>query len=578
MTILENIKNDLLHIIESMYAITNIDITIVDNKLKRVVATQFLKEKMGKQAPRNSAFHKCILTGEQYFIENPRLDPLCIDCQDVESCMELTELCIPIKFDNEIIGVLGMCAYNEKAKRNLILNRDSYINFEYQLSNMISTILKEKHTTKLLEYRSSELETLIDSLNEGIIILDNNEKVIRINSYLKNESHIFKNNVNIRDILSSRNYNLLLTKDFDGQIGPIRIANKEYIINSSPIYTASRKEGRVLVFSDFEKMKESVLKSTGSKGIYTFEDIVGESEKLIHAKRQAMEISNSLVTVLLLGETGTGKDLFARAIHGNSSRNKEIFMPVNCGAIPENLIESELFGYEKGSFTGAEQGGKIGKFEISKDGTLFLDEIGDLDYNMQVKLNRVLEDKKIMRIGSHNEIDANPRIIAATHRDLKSMVVDNEFREDLYYRINIVPIYIPALREREYDIIILARHFLSKLSKLYNKDIDGFTGECEKLLLKYTWPGNIRELKNIIEYAIIFEENSQIGVENIKEKLKIVRHSCETANLSELTRIYEKGVIENRLRNLEDTVEAKKRVAKELGISLATLYRKLDGQ
>lgn len=576
MTILENIKNDLLHIIESMYAITNIDITIVDNKLNRVVATKFLKEKMGKQAPRNSAFHKCILTGEQYFIENPRLDLLCLDCEDVENCMELTELCIPIKFDNEIIGVLGMCAYNEKAKRNLILNRDSYINFEYQLSNMISTILNEKHTTKLLEYRSSELATLIDSLNEGIIILDNNEKVMTINSYLKNESNIFKNNVDIREILSNRNYNLLLAKDFHGQIGPIRIGNKEYVINASSIYTASRKEGTVLVFSDFEKMKESVLKSTGSKGIYTFDDIVGESEKLVHARRQAMEISNSLVTVLLLGETGTGKDLFARAIHGSSSRNKEIFMPVNCGAIPENLIESELFGYEKGSFTGAEQGGKIGKFEISKEGTLFLDEIGDLPYNMQVKLNRVLEDKKIMRIGSHNEIDANPRIIAATHRDLKSMVSANGFREDLYYRINLVPIHIPSLRERGYDIIILARQFLKKLSKIYNKNIEGFTSECEKLLLNYSWPGNIRELKNIIEYALIFEKNSRIGIKNISAKLGIDKREDGIVNLAELTKQYEKEVIEGKLRNMEDTVKAKKRVAKELGISLATLYRKLD--
>lgn len=578
MSILENIKNDLLHIIESMYAITNIDITIVDNKLNRVVATQYLKEKMGNQAPRNSAFHKCILTGQQYFIENPRLDPLCLDCQALENCLELTELCIPIKFDNGIIGVLGMCAYNEKAKRNLTVNRDSYINFEYQLSNMISTILNEKHSAKLLEYRSSELATLIDSLNEGIIILDNNEKVMTINSYLKNDSHIFTNNIKIREILSNRNYELLLSKDFQGQIGPIRIENKEYIINSSPIYTGNRREGTVLVFSDFEKMKESVLKSTGSKGIYTFDDIIGESEKLIHAKRQAMEISNSLVTVLLLGETGTGKDLFARAIHGSSGRNQEIFMPVNCGAIPENLIESELFGYEKGSFTGADQGGKLGKFEISKDGSLFLDEIGDLPYMMQVKLNRALEDKKIMRIGSHNEIDANPRIIAATHRDLRSMVGDNRFREDLYYRINIVPIRIPPLRERGYDIIILARHFLKKLSKLYNKNIVGFTSDCEKLFLKYSWPGNIRELRNIIEYAIIFEENSHIGLESIKEKLKIADDRFESRSLAELSRLYEKELIETRLRNLEDTVEAKKRVAKELGISLATLYRKLDGQ
>lgn len=558
-----------------MYAITKIDITIVDDKLNRVVATQFLKENMGGTAPINSAFHKCILTGNQYFIENPRKDPICRDCENLASCRELTELCIPIKFNNEIIGVLGMCAYNEKAQRNLVVNRDSYINFEYQLSNMISTILHEKHNARLLEYRSSELATVINSLNEGIIILDNDERIVTINSYLK-EDPTFTRGVSLRQILYNRNYELLLDKNFNGEIGPIKIGNKEYVINASPINTAKGKEGTVLVFSDFEKMKESVFQSTASKDIISFDDIIGESEGLAYARQQAIEISNSLVTVLLLGETGTGKDLFARAIHNRSNRKEEIFMPLNCGAIPENLIESELFGYEKGSFTGASEAGKIGKFEISKDGSLFLDEIGDLPLNMQVKLNHALENKKIMRVGSHKEIDAAPRIIAATHRDLKSMVLENRFRQDLYYRINIVPIRIPPLRERGYDIILLARHFLNKLSKLYNKDIEGFTGESEKILLSYSWPGNIRELKNIIEYAIIFEENSHITSKTIKDKVKSIDNDHEGKSLAELTRAYEKSLIENRLGKLDDSLQAKNKVAKDLGISLATLYRKME--
>ena len=576
MTILENIKNDLLHIIESMYAIKYIDINIVDEKLNRVVATQLLKEKMDSKAPINSAFHKCIVTGEQYFIENPRINSICSDCQSLDTCMELAELCIPIKFNNKIIGVLGMCAYNEKAKQNLIVNRDSYINFEYQLSNMISTILNEKHTIELLEYRSSELTTLINSLNEGIMILDNDERIVTINSYIKDNINLDNKDTGIRNLLSNRNYNLLSNKNFHGEIGPIRIIDKEYVINANPIYTKDRKEGTVLVFSDFEKMKESVFSSTGSRDIVSFEDIVGESESFLNAKGQAIDISNSNVPILLLGETGTGKDLFAKAIHGKSIRNEEIFMPVNCGAIPENLIESELFGYEKGSFTGADHGGRAGKFEVSKGGTLFLDEIGDLPLNMQVKLNRVLEDKKIMRIGSHKEIDVNPRIIAATHRDLRSMVLDNSFREDLFYRLSIVPIHIPPLRERGLDIIILAKYYLKKLSKLYNKDIEGFTSQCEKMLLQYPWPGNIRELKNIIEYALIFEENSHIGIKNVEEKLQIKDKSKDTLKLAKLTKQYEKEVIENKLMEMEDSLEGKKRAAKELGISLATLYRKME--
>ena len=575
MSLLISIKSELQHIIEAMYAVTNIDITIVDENLNRVVGTSHLSEVASIVAPLNSVFHQCLITGNQYFIENPTTDPICMDCANIGNCNELIELCIPIRFNGDIIGVLGMCAYDEKAKQNLISNQDSYINFESQLSGVISTILSEKKFGKMLEYRSSELITLINSLNEGIIILSNNKEIITTNKYI-NEKLQLNTSQSIWEILSNKVYDLLINKDFKGEVGPVKINELEFIINASPILIKDEQEGIILVFSDFNKMRESVLKSNRRKDLITFDDIIGESESILQARRQAIQVAEKDASVLIMGETGTGKEVFARAIHSASQRKNDIFMAINCGAIPEALIESELFGYEKGSFTGANTTGKLGKFEICKEGTLFLDEIGDLPFSMQVKLNRALEEKEITRVGGHTSIKVNPRIISASYKDLNTLVAERSFRDDLYYRLNVVPIYIPPLRERGFDVIILSRYFLKHFSEVYNKNLSGFTSECERFLIRYSYPGNIRELKNLIEYATIFEENSLIGVENIKNKLGSNKEK-EYKTLADRTKAYERNIIENEIQRLGDNLETKIEVAKQLGISIATLYRKLEG-
>lgn len=574
MSLLKGIKTELQHIIEAMYAVTNIDITIVDENLSRVVGTNHLNEVISEAAPLNSAFHQCLLTGDQYFIEDPRKDPICMDCANVCDCNELIELCIPIRFNGKIIGVLGMCAYDEKSKQNFITNQDSYFNFESQLSGVISTILSEKKFGKMLEYRSSELITLINSLNEGIIILSNNKDIITTNKYI-NEKLDLNSNQKIWEILNNKVYDLLISKDFKGEVGPIKLNGIEFIISASPILIKDEQEGIILVFSDFNKMRESVLKSNRRKDLITFDDIIGESDAISYARRQAIQVAQKDASVLIMGETGTGKEVFARAIHTASQRKNDIFMAINCGAIPEALIESELFGYEKGSFTGANNSGKLGKFEICKEGTLFLDEIGDLPYSMQVKLNRALAEKEITRVGGHTSIKVNPRIISASFKDLNTMVSERTFRDDLYYRLNVVPIHIPPLRERGFDVIILSRYFLAHFSEVYNKKISGFTPECERFLIRYSYPGNIRELKNLIEYATIFEENSLIGIENLKKKLGSSTEK-EYKTLADRTKAYEKNIIENEIQRLGDNLDAKIEIAKQLGISIATLYRKLE--
>lgn len=576
MSRLKSIGPELLHIIDALHAVTNVDITIVDRHLERVASTVHKGTDAGGRAPVNSAFHKCIMTGEQYFIENPGKNQMCFHCQNSGSCRELIELCIPVRYDNEIIGVLGMCAYDEKAKQNLLLNKDSYMNFESRLSDLISTIINEKNIMKMLEYRSSEMLTLINSLNDGIIVINDNKDIVTTNRYINEKLGIAINKMpGLRELLTEKVYGSLASSGFNGEAGPVKLNGTEFVINANPVMVRGRREGTVLVLSDFNKMKESVLESNRKKDLVTFDDIVGESEGLLQARREAVQVAGNDASVLICGETGTGKEVFARAIHSLSKRKNNVFMAINCGAIPETLIESELFGYEKGSFTGANSAGKPGKFEICRDGTLFLDEIGDLPVLMQVKLNRALEEKEIIRVGGTSAIKVNPRIISATHKNLSSMVEKNLFRDDLYYRLNVVPIYIPPLRERGYDVIILSRYFLDRFSKIYEKDIKGFSSEAEILLLNYKFPGNIRELRNLVEYAVIFEQNSIIGAESLRKKIGANTES-ENVKLADLIREYERSVVQNKIKKLGSGMEAKREAARQLGISIATLYRKLD--
>lgn len=574
MNVLMNIKYELQHIIEAMHAVTNVDITIVDEKLQRVVTTVDKEYSIGTQAPIYSAFHKCIITGEQYFLENPRENLVCYECENIGNCKELVELCIPIKFGNKIIGVIGMCAYDEKAKQNLLMNRESFINLESQLGKIISTILSEKKVMEMLEYSSSEMMTLINSLNEGIIIINNNYDIITTNKYANEKLSISGTPV-LWNLLTEKIYNDLISNNFVGEIGPVKLNKTEFVISASQIMVKDEREGTVLVLSDFNKMKESVIESNRKKDIITFDDIVGESELLRQARREAIQVSQSDAAILIMGETGTGKEVFARAIHNLSKRKNEVFMAINCGAIPENLIESELFGYEKGSFTGANASGNPGKFEICKDGTLFLDEIGDLPLAMQVKLNRVLEEKEVVRVGGSTPRKVNPRIISATHKSLAGMVEKNMFRDDLYYRLNVVPIHLPPLRERGYDVIILSRYFLARFNDIYKKDLKGFSQEAESLLMRYKFPGNIRELRNLIEYAVIFEKNTYIGADNIKRKMESYLDGKEM-KLQDMTRSYERSIINSKIQELGGGLDSKKEAAKQLGISIATLYRKLE--
>jgi two-component system response regulator HydG len=260
--------------------------------------------------------------------------------------------------------------------------------------------------------------------------------------------------------------------------------------------------------------------------------LIGSSNEMKRIFSLIDKLARVDTSVLIRGESGTGKELVARAIHMNGPRKDERFVAINCSAIPENLIESEFFGHEKGAFTGAD-GRKIGKFQYADGGTLFLDEIGDISATLQVKLLRALQEQRFTPVGSNREVEVNVRIVAATNRNLEEMIKRGEFREDLFYRLNVLPIFLPPLRERKDDIPSLLNHFLEKFNATYGNKIEGVGAEANELLTKYNWPGNIRELENVMEHAFVVESGSQITASSLPDSIRGLSRSVSKSAVAQ---------------------------------------------
>lgn len=316
-----------------------------------------------------------------------------------------------------------------------------------------------------------------------------------------------------------------------------------------------------------ELIEENISLHRKLKERYRFEDIITKSPRMQHVIELVKTVAESSATVLITGQSGTGKELVARAIHSQSSRRDKPFVPVSCAALPESLLESELFGHTKGAFTGAHAQRK-GKFEFADGGTLFLDEIGDMSVNIQVHFLRVLEEKEFTRIGGNELIKVDVRVVSATNKDLKKAAEQSQFREDLYYRLNVVTIDLPSMMERKEDILLLAEHFLKEFAAENKKEIDGFSPEVIEFLLKYRWPGNVRELENTVERAVILAKGSSIEMPDLLQKdSPLIDSPAEGTSLKDV----EKNHI---LSILNETDWNYSKTAKILGITRPTLYKK----
>ncbi|MEA4925292.1 MAG: sigma 54-interacting transcriptional regulator [Syntrophomonadaceae bacterium] len=311
---------------------------------------------------------------------------------------------------------------------------------------------------------------------------------------------------------------------------------------------------------------------------YSFEDIVGQAPNIEEVKYLAQTAAlHPSITVLINGESGTGKELFAQAIHGTSSRSRMPFIRVNCAAIPENLLEAELFGYEEGAFTGARKGGSPGKFELANGGTIFLDEIGEMSLTMQSKLLVFLQEREFERVGSHQPIRVNVRIVAATNRNLEEMINQQKFREDLFYRLNVLTLEIPPLRKRIEDLPLLINHFIPKLNIDLKTNVTAISDEAVELLSQYNWPGNIRELVNVLQRAMLVADMGEYCTITTKQ-LRFMKIQPEpqipmvSSTLKSLLKDYEKQIL---IQALADTNYNKTKTASVLNIDISSLYKKL---
>ena len=324
---------------------------------------------------------------------------------------------------------------------------------------------------------------------------------------------------------------------------------------------------RAINLAKLEHENRQLAKSAPAMG-----KIVGNSESLQLASRKAEKIAQTDISTLLLGESGTGKEVFARSIHDHSLRKDKAFVAINCASIPENLLESELFGYEKGAFTGANKT-TLGKIETAQDGTLFLDEIGDMPIGLQAKMLRFLQERVIERVGGRVEIPVNIRVICATHRDLQVMVAEQTFREDLFYRVGEISITLPPLRERENDVVLLAKTFMGQYNEEFKTKVKGFSDAAVKAMLQHRWPGNIRELQNKIKSAVIMAEGNMIQPQDLGLRFDEQGPGVDSLNLREVREEAESRAIRRAYHQAEKNMS---RTAELLGVTRPTLYSLID--
>lgn len=575
---MSNIIQDVQKISEAISSVLNIDVTVIDSELTRIAGTGRYRNCVGDKVGEDSAFYYAMEKGENLVILDPGKHPVCIKCSNYEDCKEYAEVCCPIKVNGKSIAVIGLIAFTKDQRERIISNKEALLKYIDIMSQLISSKVLEKKNHQAVKLLAEELNVVVEALNKGILVLDHEGKLVSHNKraleYLNMKEEELRSQ-NFMEIFSLKYYTAYAIRNREVSYLPTGFKG---VMDVNTIMRDSIPYRIVIILSNYNEVVDTLNSLYVSTKTISFDDIVGTSKEILSTIEKAKKVSKSSSTVLITGESGTGKELFARGIHRSSSRKNNPFVAINCAAIPDSLLESELFGYVDGAFTGANKNGKSGKFEMANKGTIFLDEIGDMPLHLQTKLLRVLQEGTIEKIGSNDIISVDSRIIAATNKNLEDMVSRGEFREDLYYRLNVVPLKVPALRDRDGDIPMLLEHFLKVYNEKLNKKILAFSDDVMSLFVKYNWPGNVRELQNVIEYSMNMCSKEHITINDIPERimktdkaLSSDKEEFEEVTLKEI----EKVEIIRRIKMYKSSEKCIDNAAKSLGISRATLYRKL---
>lgn len=596
-SLLSTLQDEISKYTDAIAGITGTDVEIIDNNLIRIAGTGRYRYMLNQDVSSNGYIYRHVLQVQQtILIEDPKENALCQLCQNRLTCTEELDLNAPIFLNNQVIGVIGIICSNREQKMFLMKQKQAFITFIEQFSEMISSRVFECLERLREQERFGTFRNLIDVMDRGVIAIDSLGKIWHANlSALR----FFDCE------LIGQSLDIDMTGDilYGDEEAWLILNQQRYHVLCKKITFSSMDNDQLtmVIFHDARDYMTQV--NTLSVDENPHSPLIGNSQNMIQLKSMLSKVAVSHASVLITGESGSGKEVVAYTIHQQSLRTKQPFITINCAAIPEQLLESELFGYVRGAFSGADPKGRIGKFELAHGGSLFLDEIGDMPLHLQAKLLRVLQEKSITRVGSNNMINIDVRIIAATNKDLREMVNKEQFREDLFYRLNVVPIHTPALRDHREDIAELAQFFADDLASTYQRPATKIPNVVINYLYSYDWPGNIRELRNVIEYMYVMQgdtidlnlshlppyllektgtinnkneyllepmkENkknndnpSQLNKE--KHNLKIKRHRLEHQTIMQI------------LEKTGHTLDGKKKAAEILGISIATLYRRMN--
>lgn len=585
---LSAIQDTVMNVAQAITAALEIETEIISDSLEIIGGTGRYQQKIGRfeeNGDLNSGdiYGKLLQTGDQYLCTDPEADP---DYKPLEG--ELAEICCPIQLNERVIGLISLVAFTADQRIKILENSKTLALFLQRMADLLASKLSETE-------KADQLTGILESMHEGLLAIDRNGTVISCNNRsarllsldrsqmenkklsdfweMKEAENVMQSGESIKDKELHRKLEDGITKQYLCTIVPIA---QHASIDSGSV-ASSTAHGAMILFQDVTDARERIFKMTSNENNTTFSDIIGDSDAILRIKQRTLQVSSSDSTVLITGESGTGKELFARSIHSASPRWENPFISINCGAIPEMLLESELFGYEKGAFTGAATSGKPGKFEMAHKGTIFLDEIGDLPLHLQVKLLHAIQNRRIDRVGGLSPINIDVRIIAATNKNLEEMIQEKAFREDLFFRLNVIPVTIPPLRERGGDVELLLYYALRKFTKLLNKKLDYFHPLALEALLAYPWPGNVRELENVIEYAINMETSDQIRLDNLPDKIR--RKSLSQSGFAESLKSrlddLQRAMIVECLKQTGNSTQGKRKAARILGFSETTLYRRI---
>lgn len=566
---LEEIRPSVERFVTAVSTSLRLEVAVFDSNCQLFFCTPVYLKKKGRTVHTPSL--REVIENGSVLVNTPGEMASCIGCRFKEHCPSTIEILCCIRADTDVAGVLAFTSFTKEGQRRISENASVYLNAITEMANLFGGQILSISGGRGPANLDSNLIPIMELCEQPVLLTDAHGVILQYNQ-------LAANLLKICDITSSSLWQIfpsaVVKRIMEGNDlfeKSVTIANMATKISTRAILVDGQITGFFIRISDD-------LKELSKENRY-FEGIIGTSPAIMEVQRMIRRIANSPSPVLITGETGTGKELIARAIHEQSHRNKYPFVAINCSSIPESLFESELFGYEEGSFTGAKKGGKPGKIEMAQGGTLFLDEIGEMPLFAQPKLLRILQEYELERVGSNKKIHLDIRIIAATNRDLNDMVAEKKFRSDLFYRINVINLKLPSLRTRRDDIIPIAENYIRKLKLKMNTPLTSISPEAAEILLNFDWPGNVRQLQNIIEYAANLCETDTLMPSDFPEVMRICSETAVYPSLDGNPAASGSSDKEDRLRELLEkygyTLEGKKRIAAELNISLRTLYRRI---